>query len=1095
MKILSRPFPSALALASAAAIVVAVPAATGAEDREALTFFETKVRPLLAASCYECHGEDKAKGGLRLDHIDLILKGGETGPALVPHQPGSSLLIEAVSRTDPDFAMPPKKALTGDEVAVLKEWITRGAPWPQESVTEVDRDKHGFTDEDRAWWAIQPVTEVTPPDAGEGWAKNEIDRFIARKLDGNYLKPAPAAGPRELVRRLYFDLHGLPPSAAEADAFVHAFSADPDKAIADTVETLLESPHYGERWGQHWLDVVRYAESDGYRADDFRPDTWRYRDYVIASFNENKPYHDFIREQLAADELHPDDPDKLIATAFLRLGIYEWNQRNAEMQWDIILTEMTNVTSEAFLGLGVGCAQCHDHKFDPILQKDYFALQAFLSSTWWPEKEGLGTPEERAEYDQKMAVWQEKAAPFLAELEALTADTMTRSVEGVVKQFPEEIQAIYEKPKQERTAYEEQLAQLVQRQVDHKEKRLDFEKTFAKDAAKLEKYKTLKAELAALDPLKPQPLPGAFITTDVGPDPAETFFKKRGEKVSVEPAFLTLLNPDKPKIEPTGSTTGRRTALASWVASEDNPFSTRVIVNRIWQRHFGNGLVATPNDFGRLGDPPSHPELLDWLTVRFLENGWQMKPLHRLITTSATYRQTARREPTTDEATTDPENRLLWRFPPARLDAEQIRDAKLAVSGELDRTPGGPSVDGTAPRRSIYVKKRRNTHDPMIGGFDAPSGFSSAPTRIMTTTPNQSLMLVNGEWSLKRAEAFAGRLLAGRKELNDGIIREAYRSALGREPLSHELEGALAFIESQLDLVGAPAPDPAYKYPDENGLRPIAQNFSKVSSLKTGDRSLWLQPGSRFEKLEIRDVEWPRESFTIEAVAYLDKIHPDASVNTLVSRWNGSQDDPGWNFGVTSEKSRYGPRNFIMQLIGDDFQHNRVYEVVASDLRFPTGSPVYFAAAVSARSGETNATEGKVTFYLKDLSDPKAPLQVETKTHAVVGGLAAPEGVKALIGGRDQNGHLWDGQLARIALSEGVLTKEQLLVNKSESTARIFDWVFTGDDGETPAPASGWVRSAPPESRESTATPSALHRALTDFCHALLSSNEFLYLH
>ena len=1065
---------------------------TASDDLSSLKFFETHVRPLLAAECYECHGEDKAKAGLRLDHLDLILEGGESGPALVKKDVEGSLLIEAVRRTDPDFSMPPKKALTGAQVATLEEWVAMGAPWPEETVTHVERDEHGFTAEDREWWAIQPVAKVSAPDTGGDWAKNEIDHFIARKLEENHLEPAPEADARELVRRLYFDLHGLPPSMEETENFVTAYALDPDKTVAETVEQLLESPHYGERWGQHWLDVVRYAESDGYRADEFRPDTWRYRDYVIQALNENKPYDQFVREQLAGDELAPNDPDTLIATAFLRLGIYEWNQRNAEMQWDLILTEMTNVTSEAFLGLGMGCAQCHDHKFDPILQKDYFALQAFLNSTWWPESTPLGTKEEKADFEKQEAAWRKAAGPILAKIDALTADRREKSREFIVRQFPQEVQDIYWKDATDRTAYEEQIAQLVQRQVDYKERRTDFEKEFAKDTEKLEQYKALKTELAAFDKLKPEPLPTAFITTDVGTEAANTFFKSRGEKIEVEPAFLTLMNPEKPVVKPTGSTTGRRTALADWIASEANPFSTRVIVNRVWQRHFGNGLVATPNDFGRLGDPPSHPELLDWLTTGFLENGWQIKPLHRLITSSATYRQTARREPMTGESITDPENRLLWRFPPQRLDAEQIRDAKLAISGELDRKIGGPSVDGTAPRRSIYVKKRRNTHDPMIGGFDAPSGFSSAPTRIMTTTPNQSLMLVNGEWSIKRAGAFAGRILAGQKELNPEMIRRAYQIAFGREPDTQELSGAISFIESQMKFVDGTAKKPAHKYPDENGLRPITQNFSKAESIETGEKSLWLQPGSRFEQLELQTVMWPEESFTIEAVAYLDKIYSDASVNTLASRWDGSQEETGWTFGVTSEKSRYEPRNFIMQLIGDDFQDNRIYEVVASNLRFPLSTPVYFAAAVSAHPCGNNGTEGKVTFYLKDLSDPKAPLQSETVSHSIVGGLKAPDNVKALIGGRDQKGHLWDGQLARFAVSEGALTKEQLLISGKPRPSRLIDWVFAGENGEVPAPDTAWVRA--PQA-DSPAAPSELLSALTDFCHALLTSNEFLYLH
>ena len=686
------------------------------------------------------------------------------------------------------------------------------------------------------------------------------------------LSPAKPADALQLVRRIHFDLHGLPPTPQEVDSFAAAFAKNPDKAVSDRVDLLLASPRYGERWGQHWLDVVRYAESDGYRADDFRPDTWRYRDYVISSFNEDKPYDQFIREQLAADEFAPDDPDKLIGTAFLRLGIYEWNQRNARMQWDLILTEMTNVTGEAFLGLGVGCAQCHDHKFDPILQKDYFALQSFLNTTWWPEHHPLGSAEEKAAYQKQLAEWKKATAPLLEELDAMKQPKIESSIKGIVKQFPADVQEIYWKEESQRSAYEEQLAQLVQRQVDKSVNKIDWKKQFEKDKEKSARYTELTAELAKFADKKPKDLPLAFVTTDVKPNAATTFFETRGEKVPVEPAFLTLLDQPAPKISPSKSTTGRRSALADWIANENNPFSTRVIVNRLWQHHFRQGIVPTPNDFGRLGEEPSHPELLDWLTRKFLDGGWKMKPIHRLIMNSATYRQTAQREPTSVEQIADPRNRLLWRFPPHRLDAEQIRDAMLVASGELQHRDGGASVDGSAPNRSVYVKKRRNTKDPMLGSFDKPNGFSSAPNRISTTTPTQSLMLVNGEWAVARANALAKLILGSKKEADAELIQSAYRLAYGREARSDEITAALAFLTSQANTVGAPAP-PEPKYPRETGLRPIDQVFKGINKPELGKNSLWLQPGSRFEKLEISGVEWPSEEFTIEAIANIDSIH------------------------------------------------------------------------------------------------------------------------------------------------------------------------------------------------------------------------------
>lgn len=1081
--------------------LLVLPAFAG-DDREALKFFENEIRPLLAAECYDCHGPEKAKAGLRLDHREFMITGGDTGPALVPGKPAESIMIGAVHRTDPDFAMPPKKELQPAQIAALEKWVALGAPWPAEVAAKSKTDGNGFTEEDKNWWAIKPVTEPALPASGKGWAKSPIDHFIAEKLEENHLKPAAAADAGELVRRLFFDLHGLPPGPEDVVAFREAFAENPDKATSNLVDRLLESPRYGERWGQHWLDVVRYAESDGYRADDYRPETWMYRDYVVGSFNEDKPYHQFVREQLAADEIAADDPKALIATAFLRLGIYEWNQRNAEMQWDLILTEMTNVTSEAFLGLGMGCAQCHDHKFDPILQKDYFAMQSFFNTTWWPEDQLLAAPSERAAYDAKMSAWEAATKDLRDQLDGITTSVLEDKRKGAVVQFPENVQAIYWKKPEERNAYEEQIAQLVQRQVDFEYRRVDYKKTFAKDEKKLTLYTELTEKLKAFDHLKPAPLPAAFITTDVGPKPADTLLKLRGKDEVVEPAFLTLLGQPSPKITPTEKTTGRRTALANWIASEENPFTARVMVNRIWQRHFAEGLVPTPNDFGMLGEAPSHPGLLDWLTKRFLEDDWKMKSLHRTIMTSATYRQTARREPTTDEDTVDPANRLLWRYPPQRLDAEQLRDATLAASGEISQREGGPSVDGTAPNRSIYIKKRRNTNDPMMGEFDSPSGFGSTPNRIPTTTPNQSLMLVNGEWSISRATSFAKRILQGKGDFGPDQVREAYRIAYGREALSAEVDGAISFVASQSKVTGDPASTvPVDKYPNETGLRPAKVVFKDVTGIELGENALWLQPGSRFEKLEAPGLVVPDEDFTIEAVANLDAVYSDSSVNTLVSRWSGNAEEVGWSVGVTSAKSRFDPQNFIVQLVGDDFQNNRIYEVVASGLRVPLNKPVYLGVSISAKPSKEDPAKGTVTFYLKDLSDPATPMQSETVQHQIVKGLAAPSAGPAIIGGRGQKGHHWDGQLARIAVSKGRLDRMQLLTYPQRSDAesllpaatRILDWNFAGSNGERPAPGTAWKREA--ATAPAGSVPPALLGAVTDFCHALLNSNEFLYLH
>ncbi|MBL6763733.1 MAG: PSD1 domain-containing protein [Verrucomicrobiae bacterium] len=1058
-----------------------------ADDAAALRFFETEIRPLLAEHCHECHGPKKAKNGLRLDHIDPILAGGKTGPALIPGKPAESLLIKAVKGTDPDLKMPPKSTLPSSAIVKLEKWIQGGAHWPAETATRGEVDEHGFTAKDRAWWAIQSVKDPAVPKAPGTWARNEIDRFVARKHKENGLTPAPEANRLELVRRAYFDLHGLPPTPEEADAFVNDPSPD---AWSRLIKKLLADKRYGERWAQHWLDVVRFAESDGYNEDAFRPAAGAYRDYVIRSFNQDKPYDRFVREQLAGDELEPDNPDVVIGTAFLRHGIYEWNQRNARMHWDLIVNEMTRATSEAFLGVSMGCAQCHDHKFDPILQKDYFALQAFLSSVRWPITAELGTPPEKTAHAEKQQQWEEATQAIRDEMLDLARPAFDNNLKYTIAQFPDDIQAIYHKPDAEKSTYEKQLSYLVYRQVHRATNRFDFVKALKSKPAQLKRYQELEVELKKFDSLKPQPLPEAFVATEFGPQPAETWMKTRTSQTKVEPAFLTLLNPRTPQPNPTAHTTGRRLELANWIADKDNPLSTRLIVNRVWQRHFGSGIVATPNDFGTLGEPPTHPELLDWLTSRFLEGGWKIKPLHELIMNSAAYRQTSRREPSKLENRIDPGNRFLWRFHPTRLDAEQVRDAMLTVSGELRDYNGGKSVSGTTPERSVYVIRKRNRPDEMLSGFDAPLGFESSADRIATTTPIQSLLLANGSWALERSTAFARRLLAGKTRLATADVDRAYRLAFGRDATDAEADAALEFINAQTGTVGPPPVED--KYPNEKGLRPTTQHFRSTKGLGLAEKTLWLQPGSRFERLHVQKPPDLGDEFTVEAVTILDRIYPDASVNTLISRWNGSQRSHGWNLGITSEKSRYQPRNFILQLIGKNFQDETVYEVIASGLRLPLGKPVYLAAAISANTSTTNKTGGSVTFYLKDLSDPGAKLETATVDTAVVDKIQNPA-LQLLVGGRASSGHQWDGQLARLTISEGALPAEQLLVGTQHGqAARLLDWTFRGEDGQRPAPETAWL----PTTNDSAKTPSSpMLAAVTDFCHALFNANEFLYLH
>ncbi|MBG88950.1 MAG: hypothetical protein CMO80_18895 [Verrucomicrobiales bacterium] len=1056
-------------------------------DREAIKFFERSIRPLLAANCYECHGPKKSKSGLRLDHRAGILKGGQSGPAILPGKASESLLIQAVLGTDPDFKMPPKKSLSNMAIADLKKWISMGAPWPEMAGKSEEVDEHGFTEEDRQWWAVQPVTKPTVPEVAGKWARNEIDRFVFNKLQEEGLKPAKEASREELIRRAYFDLLGLPPSPKQIAEFVQDKRPD---AWQRLVRSLLDSPRYGERWAQHWLDVVRFAESDGYREDAFRPDAYRYRDYVIRSLNEDKPYDQFVREQLAGDELDPNDPDVFVGTGFLRHGIYEWNQRNARMHWGLIIDELTRVTGEVFLGIGIGCAQCHDHKFDPILQKDYYALQSFISTVEWPLESYFASPSEVRDYRAKLAKWEEQAKTVRAQMHAMLKASYDSKEKYMVKQFPADIQAIYHKPEADLTSYERQLRYLVERQVVRQQGTVKATTVFKSKPSQLKQYQALEAELKKLDHLKPKAPPSALVARDIDSVPTRTYIKSRTGKREVQPAFLTLLGHDTPAIEARANSTGRRTALADWITDPKNPLSTRVVVNRIWQRHFGKGIVATPNDFGRLGEIPSHPELLDWLTQQFLKGEWKFKNLHELILNSATYRQTARREPGNDESMRDPGNHLLWRYPPQRLDAEQIRDAMLTASAEIRHRVGGSSQSGTSTYRSVYVKKLRNKPDAVLNGFDAPAGFDSAPDRISTTTPLQSLLLINDDWILQRATALAKSVVQKKTYLSESDVSLLFQRVYGRSPHADEISGALEFVRAQSGDVTAPVA-PEDKFPNETGLRPITQYFKNIKSPVLGEKALWIQPDSRFERLHLQDFDLAGGDFTIEAVAVLDRMYSDAKVSTLVSRWNNAHGSRGWSLGITSQRSSYQPRNFIMQLVGEELGGKVKYEVVPSNLRFPLGKPVYIAAAISTSKSVESRKPASVTFYMKELSDPKAKLQkavVETIVRAKLQNSAT----KTLIGGRDSKSHQWDGQLARLAITRGALPESELLINKpSRDLQRLVNLSFNGTNGNKPTPASAWL----PPAGTSSKAPSKLVMAVTDLCHAMLNSNEFLYLH
>lgn len=1040
------------------------PAADSPDEKAQLKFFETKVRPLLAKHCIKCHGGGKFKGGLRMESHASLVKGGESGAAVVPGKPDESLLIEAVRYES--LEMPPAGKLPEADIKLLEAWVKAGAFWP-DTGEKVREPQAQFTDEDRAWWSFQPVVKSAVPDQLDSWCRNEIDFFILRKLAQNKMSPAPEADRRTLIRRLYADLIGLPPTAAQIEAFEKDESED---AYEKLVDELLVSPRYGEQWARHWLDLVRFSESDGYRKDDFRPTLWRYRDFVVKSFNDDKPYDQFVQEQIAGDELAPDDPAAVTATAYWRLYLYEYNQRDVRTHWTAIKDELTDVSGEVFLGLGMGCAKCHDHKFDPILRRDYFRFQAFFSSILPQDELPLGTREEKDVYARQLTEWEAKTKDIREQIAKIEAPYNAKARQLAVEKFPPDIRVIAGKSPSEWSALDRQLMDLVDRQIF-------FEYSRAKPSADdQKKIDALKKQLAEFDSLKPKPLPVALTVTDTSKNPAQTFIP--GRKKDIAPGSLTLLNPDPAAISPVEAapdSTGRRSALARWLTSPENPLATRVISNRIWQGHFGSGVVATASDFGRLGEKPSHPELLDWLTATFVENGWSFKKLHRLICLSATYRQSATHANAELASQVDPQNRLRWRWDIRRLQAEQIRDALLSASGELDMKAGGPSVDAKSPRRSVYTKLIRNSPDPFLKSFDATDGFNSTAKRSVTTTPTQALLMINGDWMLARSAAMAKRVDSLAASLKEGdasarVASAAWRVVYGRSPSNDEIAGAAAFL----------AESAASRTETAMALGRLEATDSPAARINENEKTLWRVPYAD---------SFPEKDFTIEAIIQLDTLYPSANVRTIVSQWNGSTTHPGWNFGVTSEKSGYQPRNLILQLIGKvPGQDKPQYEVIPSNLRPELKKPYYVAVSVDVDdTGHTG-----VRFYMKDLSKPTAPVQAAFATHKAIGDYRSKLGI--VFGDRDGTQRSrWNGLIDNVRISRKVLSLEELAIHGGSKTDLAGEWTFN-TSGKAGLNASGAGNSIEISGQSSPSKSGVPMHALADLCHVLLNSNEFLYV-
>lgn len=724
---------------------------SSAQTAAKLEFFENRVRPLLAKHCYECHSakSETLQASLRLDARSHLLKGGDTGPAVEPGNPDESLLIQSVRWEA--YEMPPRGKLKNAEVEVLVRWIEDGAVWPRDQAQATEsKSPNGPVYDYAKWrrehWAFRPLDQPTPPKVGDtAWPQNEIDRFLLAQLEANGLRPSPPAEPYELARRIYFDLIGLPPTPEQVDAFHAAYKQDPDAAVASLVDRLLASDLYGERWGRYWLDVARYSDGLGGFLDNAAlPHAWRYRDWVIEAFNRDLPFDRFIELQVAGD-LISDDPRDRIATGFFALGpTYRSDGGDPESVAQAkaeTLSDRLDTLGRGVLGLTLACARCHAHKFDPIPQEDYYALAGVFNNT---------------------RVHEAAIAP-----------------DEVVKSWNDQQASI----------------QQLDKQIKDLEKQLKKEKRPANDMEQ-QRLDAWRADLKQRQESLPPKYPTTHALTDSGSQDMKLAI--RGDLRKPGPVtprgFLRVFAKAEPQRFRDGS--GRRELAATLVAPE-NPLTPRVFVNRIWRHHFGKALARTPSNFGVIGEPPTHPQLLDWLAAQFVADGWSVKQLHRRIMNSSAYRMSSRRR---DEAfTKDGDNRLLWRFNPRRLDVEAWRDGLLSVCGELQLEPrGGPPTDNVnAKRRTLYFKVSRNgdrfASDEFLRLFDFPLMRATIAKRPSSIVPQQYLFMLNSDFMQQRALAFSTRLQQASPSDRERI-KLAYRLLYGRAPTARELAIGESFL-------------------------------------------------------------------------------------------------------------------------------------------------------------------------------------------------------------------------------------------------------------------------------------------------------------
>ena len=773
----------------AAAAVITVP--VRAQDKAGVAFFEKNIRPVLVKEFYSCHSANskELKGGLLLDTREGIRRGGDSGRVVVPNSVEDSVILEALRHEG--LEMPPGNRLSERTIADFERWIRMGAPDPRDGKSAPIRRTIDFG-KAREFWAFRPVTGPAVPADRSGWARTPIDHFIAARLAAGEIQAVVDASPEVLVRRLYFDLIGLPPTPTQISRFRTAAARNRESAVAELAETLLSSSHFGERWGRHWLDVVRYGESTGMERNATYPFAWRYRDYVISAFNADKPFDEFIREQIAGDLLKSDSPaqkfERLVATGMLAMGPKSLNDTNQEKFAMDVVDEQIDVSTRAFLGLTASCARCHDHKFDPIPQKEYYGLAGIFRST----DTLFGTGGTGNRNQARLAAWSDGRVSTVApkgnrnQQSRKQIQKRLRSAEAKLSRYEAQVK---KNPK---------LANRLKKQLEATRKQIAG---FKRQLSNLEQ---------PADGGAPAELVMAVLNSG---NPADTALRIRGEpdeRGDVIPrGFLTIGSTGHvPEIETDGS---GRLALAEWMTQKDNPLVTRVAVNRVWQHLFGRGIVRTVDNFGANGDRPTHPELLDWLASDFAASGWSIKQTIRKIVTSRVYSLSG--QDSQDALLADPDNLLLWRANHRRLEVEAIRDAVLLVSGQLDLEPQTASIvqavgDGIVgrnlqPDRFLSNSRKRSVYLPIVRGnlpemlklFDFPEPSIISGSRDVTTVATQALFMLNSDFMIEQAGALADRVLGETDLDRTSRVQLAYRLTRGRLPSEDETRTALAFVE------------------------------------------------------------------------------------------------------------------------------------------------------------------------------------------------------------------------------------------------------------------------------------------------------------